>query len=457
MIPRDVRTAEDMRRIVEERSARNVTIALTDTNGLLRGKYVICDKFLSALEGGWSMPPVVLAAHFDDVIYDAPIIADGSDGYADTRTRLLPETCREIPWEDATRNLLVLAEYDEEFEDICPRGIYRRIEKIAAEMGLQPYHALEYEFTLFEENAQTAFQKGYCDLTPATALVTYEVIQRQAAWSDFYNELLDVFDRMDVQLETAHEEMGPGFMEASLAPQAGVLAADNAVLFKTYTKAFAERTGRLASFMARWNNDADGQSGHVHISLKDLDGKPVFRDEAAADAMSDTMRHFLAGMQKLMPELLLMLGPNINSFKRWVPNIFAPIAATWGYENRTCALRVIRGSAKSQRIECRTPGADANPYLVLACLVGAGLFGIRHKLEPTAPMEGNVYEQEIPQDQRFPESFRDGIEAFRASQAARELFGERFVETYAATRDQQDREFRAKVTDQELRRFFELA
>lgn len=457
MIPRDVHTAADLRRIIEKRGAKNVTIALTDTNGLLRGKYVSRNKFLSALDSGWTMPPLVLATHFDDVIYNAPIIADGSDGYADTPTRILPETCREIPWEAPERNLLVLAEFEDEFTDICPRGVYRRIEKLAGEMGFQPYHALEYEFTLFEENAQTAFQKGYRDLTPATPLITYEVIQRQAAWSNFYNELLDVFDKMDVDLETAHEEMGPGFMEASLAPQSGVLAADNAVLFKTYTKAFAERTGRLASFMARWNNDADGQSGHVHISLKDLSGKPVFRDETAEDEMSNVMRHFLAGMQKLMPELLLMLGPNINSFKRWVPDIFAPIAATWGYENRTCGLRVIRGAAKSQRIECRTPGADANPYLVLACLVGAGLYGIRHKLEPTKPMHGNVYDQNVPEDQRFPESFRDGIKAFHASDAARELFGERFVETYTATRDQQDREFRAKVTDLELRRFFELA
>ena len=118
---------------------------------------------------------------------------------------------------------------------------------------------------------------------------------------------------------------------------------------------------------------------------------------------------------------------------------------------------MIRGAAKSQRIECRVPGADANPYLALACLLGAGLYGIKHELEPQPPMQGNVYNQEVPEGQRFPESFRAGIERFRASEAARELFGARFIDTYAATRDSQEREFRAKVTDQELRRFFELA
>jgi glutamine synthetase len=118
---------------------------------------------------------------------------------------------------------------------------------------------------------------------------------------------------------------------------------------------------------------------------------------------------------------------------------------------------VIRGSAKSQRIECRTPGADANPYLALACLLGAGLYGIKHQLTPTAPIRGNVYDQKVPEGQHFPESFRDGIERFRASAPARELFGARFVDTYASTRDFQEREFRSRVTDQELRRFFELA
>ena len=453
----DVRTAEDLRHIVEERDAKNVTIAMTDTNGLLRGKYISRDKLFSVLEGGWGMPPMILALDFDDVIMEAPVIADGSDGYADAFARALPETCREIPWESPQRNLLVLAEYTGEEEEICPRGVYRSIEKMTADMGFQPYHALEYEFTMFEETALSAHAKDYRGLQLATPLKSYEVIQRQAVWSEFYNELLDCFATMDVAVETAHEEMGPGFMEASLSPQTGVRAADNAILFKTYTKALAQRMGRLVTFMARWNNDFDGQSGHVHISLKDLDGKPVFRDDATEDSMSATMRHFLGGMQALMPELLIMLGPNVNSFKRFVPDIFAPIAATWGYENRTCALRVIRGAAKSQRIECRTPGADANPYLALACLLGAGLYGVKHKLEPEAPMAGNVYEQEVPEGQRFPESFRAGIERFRASQPARELFGDRFVDTYAATRDFQEREFRAKVTDQELRRFFELA
>ena len=457
MISSDVRTTEDLHRMVEERDAKNVTIALTDTNGLLRGKYISRDKLFSVLENDWGMPPVVLALDFRDIIMEAPLIADGSDGFADTMTRVLPETCREIPWETPGRNLLILAEFAGEHDESCPRGIYRRIEKRAGDMGFQPYHALEYEFAMFEETALSAHDKDYRDLQLATPLLTYEVIQRQAVWSEFYNEFLDCFATLDVAVETAHEEMGPGFMECNLAPQAGVRAGDKAILFKTYTKTLAQRMGRLVTFMARWSNDADGQSGHIHISPKNLEGQPVFRDDSAKDGINTTMRHFLGGIQALLPELLIMIAPNVNSFRRYAPNIFAPIAATWGYDNRTCTLRVIRGAAKSQRIECRVPGADANPYLALACVLGTGHYGIKHELEPQPPMQGNVYNQEVPEVQRFPESFRAGIERFRASAAARELFGARFVETYAATRDHQEREFRRKVTDQELRHFFELA
>ncbi len=456
MKPAEVRTPDDVRRILEERDAEHVTIAMTDMQGLLRGKYISRNKLLSVLDNGWGLAPLNLALDLDDVIMQAPGIADGSDGFADGSARLLPATCREIPWEAPQRNLLFLAEYSDQTEAICPRAVYRRIEQKARDMGFQPYHALEYEFTLFQESALSAFEKGYRDLKLATPLKTYLVLQRQAVWAEFYADLLDTFSQMDIPLESAHEEMGPGFMEATLAPQVGVRAADHATVFKAYAKAVAQRREMLITFMARWSNEADGQSGHVHISLLDGAGQPVFHDPAAEGNMSQTMRHFLGGMQALMPELLLMLGPNINSFKRYVPNIFSPIAATWGWQNRTCALRAIGGAPKSQRIECRTPGADANPYLALACLVGAGLHGIENETEPSAPSQGNVYDQPIAEAHRFPASFRDGITRFRQSSAARALFGDTFVDVYAATRDSQDREFRARVTDAELFRFFEL-
>jgi len=179
MKPAEVCTPDDVRQILEERNAQHVTIAITDMQGLLRGKYVSRKKLLSILENGWGVPPLIMALDPDDVIMDAPGIADGSDGFADGFARLLPATCREIPWEAPQRNLLFLAEYSDQTEAICPRGVYRRIEQKARDMGFQPYHALEYEFTLFDETAHSAFEKGYRDLKLATPLKTYLVLQRQ--------------------------------------------------------------------------------------------------------------------------------------------------------------------------------------------------------------------------------------------------------------------------------------
>jgi len=168
------------------------------------------------------------------------------------------------------------------------------------------------------------------------------------------------------------------------------------------------------------------------------------------------MRHFLGGMQALMPELLLMLGPNINSFKRYVPNIFAPIAATWGWENRTCALRAIPGSPNSQRVEYRISAADINPYIALAASLGSGLWGIENKIEPDEGIVGNAYDHKFSEERQLPRTLFEAAGRLKASKPARALFGDEFVDHYAATREWEEREFRKAITDWEMQRYFEI-
>jgi glutamine synthetase len=210
--------------------------------------------------------------------------------------------------------------------------------------------------------------------------------------------------------------------------------------------------------MAKWKREQQGQSGHTHLSLQDLNGKPLFFDANAPQNISDTMRHFIAGQQKLMPEFLAMVTPNVNSFARLVPGYWAPTYASWGIDNRTCALRAILGSAKSQRVEYRIPGADANPYLTLAAALASGLYGIEHKLEPSEPVTGNAYQQ-TPGDvaQCLPTDLASAAARLRQSQAAREFFGDLFVDDYATTREWEAREAQRHVTDWQLERYFELA
>jgi glutamine synthetase len=212
----------------------------------------------------------------------------------------------------------------------------------------------------------------------------------------------------------------------------------------------------MITFMAKWSRDWPGQSGHIHLSLKSKAGKSVFYDAKKPHSMSQAMRHFVGGQQKLLPELLAMVSPTINSYSRLIPGFWAPTDATWGVENRTCALRVIPGSEKSQRVEFRIAAADANPYVVLAAALAAGLHGIEQKIEPGKPIEGNAYAQKFPKNMSLPATLWDAAQRLKASKMARNWFGDAFVEHFAATREWEEREFRKHVTDWELARYFEI-
>jgi glutamine synthetase len=192
------------------------------------------------------------------------------------------------------------------------------------------------------------------------------------------------------------------------------------------------------------------------MSLKDKKGDAVFFDEKAPHNMSQAMRWFVGGQQRLMPELLSMIACTVNSYTRLIPGFWAPTDATWGVENRTCALRVIKGSPKSQRVEYRIAAADINPYIALACAIGSGLWGIENRIEPDAAIEGNAYERTFPADRALPRTLYEAADRLEASKVARDLFGDAFVEHYAATRKWEEREFRKAITDWEMARYFEI-
>ena len=199
-----------------------------------------------------------------------------------------------------------------------------------------------------------------------------------------------------------------------------------------------------------------GQSGHLHVSMTRKDGASVFHDESKPHTMSDEMRWFVGGQQALMPELLAMVASTVNSYSRLVPGFWAPTSATWGVENRTCALRVIQGGPKSQRVEYRIAAADINPYLAIAVAIGSGLWGIEQRIEPDEPMVGNAYERKLPAKRQLPRTLSEAAGMLARSKAAQELFGAPFVEHFAASREWEEREFRRHVTDWELARYFEI-
>jgi len=453
--PRQVRSAEDARRIVEARGLTHVKVGLFDNDGVMRGKYMSREKFFSALDHGFAFCDVVLGWDVQDQLYDNTRYTGWHTGYPDAPVRILPHTCREVPFEDGM--LLFLAEFAEASEAVCPRAVLRRVIERCEKAGFAAFAALEYEFFLFEETPDTARAKGYRNLKPFTpGWFGYSMI-RNSVHADLYHEILQFAQQMDFPIEGLHTETGPGVLEAAIAVDGAEAAGDKAALFKTFLKVLAERRGLMATFMAKWSNDYPGQSGHIHLSLrKKTDSRSAFYAEGQPHAMSLTQRQFLAGQQRLMPELLCMVAPTINSYRRMIPGFWAPTDATWGVENRTAALRVIPGSDKSQRTEYRLGAADANPYLALAVALGSGLYGIEQGWEPGQPVEGNAYEHEHPPELALPRTLWDAAQRLKQSPAARDLFGDAFVEHFAASREWEEREYRKHIGDWELQRYFEI-
>ena len=445
---------EDLKRQIETGETEHVKVGVVDIDGLLRGKYLSAEKFLSALDGGFAFCNVVLGWDVDDQLYDNVKYTGWHTGYPDAAVRVVPESGRALPFEGGQP--FFLCEFTGDAEALCPRGILKRVLKKAADMGFSAMAGFEYEFFVFDETPESAREKGYRNLTHMSQGSCGYSILRSSEHAGFYKAILDACKGLNIPIEGLHEEAGPGVMEAALTVANALEAADRSVLFRTFTKVVALQHDKMATFMAKCTQEWPGQSGHMHVSLWDEGGKSAFYDETAEHSMSQVMRHFVAGQQQLMPEMLAMISPTINSYTRMVPGAWAPTAATWGVENRTTALRVIPGSPKSQRAEYRISAADANPYLALAAAIASGLWGIEHKLELASASVGNACEEKVPTELQLPTTLWDAAQRFKASEAARVSFGDAFVDHFAATREWEEREFRRHVTDWELNRYFEI-
>jgi glutamine synthetase len=454
MDSRSVKTAADAHALVEARGLSHVKIGVVDLDGVIRGKYLARDKFVNALESGFNFCDVIFGWDSNDQLYDKSTFTGWHTGFPDATARIDPSSCRDVPMEGDM--LFFLGEFEGAAAELCPRRLLRRIVDRAARMGVTASVAAEFEFSVFEETPHSVREKGYRDLKNLTPGWFGYSMLRSSVESDFCQSLLKLCDDMDMPIEGLHTETGPGVLEAAIKYTDALAASDRAVIFKTFAKVLAERQGKMLTFMAKWSNAYPGQSGHLHLSLRDEQEKPVFHESGRPGNMSDTMRWFVGGQQALLPELLAMVASTVNSYSRLIPGFWAPTDATWGIENRTCALRVISGSPSSQRVEYRIAAADINPYLAIAAALGSGLWGIEHRIEPDAPVVGNAYAVAHSTERALPRTLSEAADRLAASSAGRNLFGDVFVDHYAVTRHWEEREFRKAITDWELFRYFEI-
>ena len=445
----------DVAALIGQDDRAYVKVGVFDLDGILRGKFMHREKFLKTLDEGFGLCDVVLGWDVDDQLYDNTTFTGWHTGFPDTQVAILPETGRQIPIEDNC--WLFLGEFTGKAAEICPRRTLGRVLERVANLGFSVKAGFEYEFFLFSETPETVRAKHHQNLTPVAPGSTGYSMLRQATLSGFHRDLLEMCDAMHMPLEGLHDEMGAGVVEAALMAETGIASADQAALFKTYCKVLAQQNGMMATFMAKWSEREAGQSGHIHLSLSSADSQtPAFHDAGEDYGISTAMRHFIGGQQALMPEFTALFAPTVNSYRRLVPGLWAPTAAGWGVDNRTCALRVITGNASAQRVEHRLPGADANPYLALAGALASGLHGIENRIEPDPAISGNAYDAALPAKRQLPRTLEDAARLFSESTVARDWFGDGFVDHFAASRDWEARQERLYVSDWELARYFEL-
>jgi glutamine synthetase len=429
---------------------------VTDIDGVCRGKHLSGEKIAGMLDGGGTIASAVFGWDIQDRLYDNVSFTGFHTGLPDVGLVLDPATARRLPWDNNC--WLFLGEHtrpDGSPLPICPRQVLKRVLARADALGYSAQVGAEFEWFVLAESEQSVRAKGYRDLQTATQGLTNYSPFRIDAQQAFVRDLFTNLNAIDVPLEALHTEAGPGNFEAAIRYGDALRTADRAVLFKESVREIGRRHGLLNTFMAKFSMDYAGCGQHLHQSLW-RDGVNCFYDEGAAHRMSDTMRHFIAGQLHCLPHLLPMMAPFINSYKRLVDHNLAPVKPTWAVDNRNASLRVIPGSRHAMRLETRTPGADANPYLAIAAALASGLYGIEHKLALDAPPVSGA-NGGAEQVERLPRTLADATAVMERSPLARQLFGEEFVRHFVETRQWEIARFNESVTDWELARYLELA
>lgn len=453
-------TPRDILQHLETSPHATVKVAGCDIDGILRGKYLAKEKVPGALERGFGFCDVVFGWDSADVLYDNAQVTGWHTGYPDALVRLDPATFRTIPWEEGKPFLLGdFATPQGAPHPACPRNLLKRVIGEARGLGFEPHAACEFEYFLFEETPHSLHEKNFRDPKPLSPGMFGYSILRASARSPLLHQIVDAMKAFRCPIEGIHTETGPGVFETALQHAPALEAADRAILFKTGMKELAYRHGTVATFMAKWNDKLPGCSGHLHMSLWSKETTTnLFADGNGGDGMSDTFRHFVAGVLATLPDLMACYAPTVNSYKRSVPGVWSPVNVSWGHENRTTALRTIAGGPPAAtRVEQRVTGADINPYVAMAATLAAGLYGIRKRL-PLAqkPVDGDAYALSQAEAPLLPRTLADAAARMKGSAVAREILGEAFVDHYVRTREWEVREWRKAVTDWERRRYFEI-
>ena len=444
-------TFDELSALIDAREIDTVIVAFTDMQGRLVGKRSSARLFQEEIgTHGAEACNYLLAVDVEMNTVAGYSMSSWETGYGDMILKPDLDTLRRVPW--LPGSALVMADLtwlDGRPVVQSPRDILKRQIARLAERGLVPFVGTELEFIVFDDTFREAWGKGYKDLRPASDYNIDYALLASTRMEPLLRDIRLGMEGAGMYCEGVKGECNLGQQEIAFRYTEALATCDNHSIYKNGAKEIADQHGKALTFMAKFN-EREGNSCHIHLSVRGTDGSPVMAGDGQY-GFSKLMEHWTAGLLKTMRELTLFFAPNINSYKRYVEGSFAPTAVAWGLDNRTCALRVV-GHGQSLRVESRVPGGDVNQYLAVAALIAGGLSGIENELELEPIFEGNAYGSDAP---RVPSTLRDAAELFSQSVVAREAFGDEVVDHYLNNARVEQKAFDAAITDWERVRGFE--
>jgi len=418
-----------------------ILLGIPDVNGSIRGKALRPAAFESALRHGTVMTDLLLALDPTDTPISDYTKFGIRTGAGDLIVHPEPSTLHDLTWRPGWKVCLATPSWPDGTKcELASREVLRRVLGGLAELGYEAVSAVEYEARFWDANEK-----------PLSSGLSYSLTE-VGGFESFVRALAPALEALGVELDAVHTEAGPGLLELNLGARPALRAADDAALTKMAVKDLAATMGLRASFLAKTNPGEEGSSGHVHLSFWS-DGANAFRVADKKKELPAMFRSAIAGVLEHLPAASLLLNPTINSYKRLVPGWFAPVNATWGVENRSCAVRAIVRPDHPElcRLECRRPGADANPYLAIAAIAASAADGIKRQLSPPDPIVGDAYSRtDTPE---LPGSLESALRAFASDDVFRNALDERFSDYYVTSREWEVKAFRGAVTEWERDRY----
>jgi glutamine synthetase len=447
-------TVEQLREEVERGTIDTILTCFTDMQGRLEGKRVDGEFFLEdASSHGIEGCNYLLALDMEMDPVPGYEMANWERGYGDFH--LVPDlaTLRRIPWLDRTALVLCDVLWEDDSPVVAsPRQVLKRQVERALELGYQPMFGSELEFYLFKDSYADAHEKHYRNLAPTIPYILDYHILATTFDENVIGDLRRGMQGAGIPVEFSKGEAWPGQHELNFRFADAVATADRHVIYKNGAKEIAHRHGQSITFMAKPDHTWIGNSCHIHSSLWDVDGGRSLFPSDNGHEPSEIFNHYLGGLIAHMRELSIFVAPNVNSYKRYAAESWAPTTLAWSRDNRTCGFRIV-GHGNGFRIESRIPGADVNPYLAFAAMIAAGIRGLENRIEPPPMFEGNAYADEsLP---RVPSTLREAIEELEESTMAREAFGDEVVDHYLNYAKTEQRLFDQTVTCYERERLFE--